>query len=398
MKQKNFFVLALALIFGGILTTSAQLGAVRHDFTRNATRTEITLPKVKGFNLYTADLHTHTVYSDGDMTPAMRVEEAWRSGLDIIAITDHMEYRRIEREVYRYMKDYIDPEKQGEKWAINTNVLNKKPDEKGILVDFNVSAEMAAQAGEKFGILVIKGVEITRGKLGDYNAIFTKDNNALYDPNLEQTIRNARAQGAFIFHNHPQYSKKTKTTMPPHCEDFHAKGLIDGMEIVNGWHHYTNLYDFCFEKGYAPFANSDVHHLLTDRFPGAGKDYYRNMTLILAKKCDEKSIKKAVFAKRTIAYAQNMLIGREDLLQELFKASVKVESLGVVGKSKRVQITNLTSLPYSFKWAKGKEGAVYGLGTTIINVPADCSELEFEVTNMHFGKDKSPKVAFKLKK
>ena len=398
MKQNRFFILALALVFGGVFATSAQLTAVRHEFARSPKRTEITLPKVKGFNLYKAELHSHTIYSDGDLTPAMRVEEAWHDGLDIIAVTDHMEYRRIEREMYRYMKGYIDPEKQGEKWAINTNVLNKAPDERGLLVDFNVSSDMAALAGEKFGILVIQGVEITRGKLGDYNALFTKDNNALYDPNLEQTIRNARAQGAFIFHNHPQYRKNTKSTMPAHCDDLHAKGLIDGIEIVNGWHHYTNLDRMCMERNYAPIATSDVHFLITDRFPGAGKDYYRNMTLILSKKCDEKSIKKALFAKRTIAYSQNMLMGKEDLLQELFKASVEVESLGVVGKTKRVKITNNCSFPYSFKWAKGRTGAVLGLGTTIINVPIDCKELELEVTNMLYNEKDSPKVAFKLKK
>ena len=54
-------------------------------------RTEIILPQVKGFNCYKADLHVHTSYSDGAVTPAGRVNEAWYDGLDILAITDHLE-------------------------------------------------------------------------------------------------------------------------------------------------------------------------------------------------------------------------------------------------------------------------------------------------------------------
>lgn len=39
-------------------------------------RTEIILPQVNGMNIYKADLHINTIYSDGDVTPDMRVLEA----------------------------------------------------------------------------------------------------------------------------------------------------------------------------------------------------------------------------------------------------------------------------------------------------------------------------------
>ena len=35
------------------------------------------------------DMHTHTCYSDGELTPNELVEKADREGLDTIAITDH---------------------------------------------------------------------------------------------------------------------------------------------------------------------------------------------------------------------------------------------------------------------------------------------------------------------
>ena len=398
MKRTSFWSLALATVaIAASTTASAQLSAVRKIFNKSRNqRNEIIIPKVNGYNVYKADLHTHTIYSDGEITPAMRVEEAWNDGLDIIAITDHMEARRIERGMYRYMKDYIREELRGEVKAINTNLLNSGPDARGVLVDFNIGYEEAKLKGDELGMMVIRGVEITRGKLGDYNALFTTDNNKLYDPNLETTIRNARAQGAYIFHNHPQYSKETKSTMPEHCEDFYAKGLIDGIEIANNQSYYERLFNYCLEGGYSPFANSDAHNLTSIRYPGAGKEYFRNMTLILAKNCDEKSIRKALDEHRTIAYYANLLIGQESLLAELFRSSISVEVVGETDKGLRVKITNHSSLPYSIRWEGKRDGAVYGMSATVINVRKGTKELDITATNMFYGKGKSPKVSFKL--
>lgn len=358
-------------------------------------RNEIYIPNVMGYNVYKADLHTHTIYSDGDITPALRVAEAWSDGLDIIAITDHMEYRRTERELFQYMKDYIDPAYR-DKGAINTNVLNKAPDSRGLLVDFNVASTAAAKEGKRLGIMTIKGVEITRGKLGDYNALFTTDNNAIYDPNLEQTIRNARAQGAFIIHNHPQYDKRTESTMPKHCEDFYAKGLIDGIEVANGFTHYDRLFDYCFEGKYTPFANSDAHFLMSARFPNAGKEYYRNMTLILANERTEEAIKEALKAGRTIAYSANMLIGEKELLEALFKACVEVRKVGTDWKKLGVVVKNNSSLPFAISKDGKNEYIVPANGTAMLYVGRNDKVLNITVTNMLYGAGKSPRLSFKL--
>ena len=400
MKKNELLKLTLFVLLSALTTTAtAQLSAVRKVFERSrANRTDIVIPKVGAYNVYKADLHIHTIYSDGDVTPAMRVDEAWSNGLDIIAITDHMEYRRIEREMYRYMKDYIREDLRGEEKAINTNVLNNDPDSRGLLVDFNISYETAKKRADEFGLMVIRGVEITRGKLGDYNALFTKDNNTIYDPNLETTIRNARKQGAFIIHNHPhEYDKTTKSTMPATREDLYAKGLIDGIEMANSFRAYDRLFNFCMEGGYTPFSNTDVHNLISVRYPGVGKDYFRNMTLILAKNCDEKSIHDALKAGRTIAYHANILIGNEELLSEFFRSCVSVEVVGEVGNNLKVRVTNNSSLPFSLRWDKKREGAVYGLSSTVINVSKGTKVLDLTPTNMFFGKNKSPKVSFKLR-
>ena len=99
--------LSLLIILVSAFSASAQIkeSVLRYKpgaLAEKGVRNEIYIPQVMGYNVYKADLHTHTIYSDGEMTPALRVNEAWCDGLDIIAITDHMEYRRIEREMFQY--------------------------------------------------------------------------------------------------------------------------------------------------------------------------------------------------------------------------------------------------------------------------------------------------------
>ena len=66
------------------------------NFPRYAenTRMEMRIPnQINGFITLKGDLHTHTYFSDGSVSPDMRVDEAWKTGLDVLAITDHIEYK-----------------------------------------------------------------------------------------------------------------------------------------------------------------------------------------------------------------------------------------------------------------------------------------------------------------
>ena len=45
-----------------------------------------------GVFLISSDLHIHTVFSDGEVWPSIRVKEARRDGLDLISMTEHLEY------------------------------------------------------------------------------------------------------------------------------------------------------------------------------------------------------------------------------------------------------------------------------------------------------------------
>ena len=52
----------------------------------------INLPDIPGYITLKCDFHMHTVFSDGNVWPTVRIDEAIRDGLDAIAITDHLEY------------------------------------------------------------------------------------------------------------------------------------------------------------------------------------------------------------------------------------------------------------------------------------------------------------------
>ncbi|MCE1168129.1 MAG: PHP domain-containing protein, partial [Sphingobacteriia bacterium] len=56
-------------------------------------RTNLQIPNIPGFITLTGDFHSHTIFSDGEVWPTLRILEAWQEGLDVIAITDHLEYR-----------------------------------------------------------------------------------------------------------------------------------------------------------------------------------------------------------------------------------------------------------------------------------------------------------------
>ena len=121
----------------------------------------------------------------------------------------------------KYMGKYIKEEYRNLPKGVNTNLQGSPADERGILVDLNVGYEKAAECNEQYGLLVVRGVEITRNE-GHFNAVFTKDNNKIYHPDIETSIRNAVKQGAFVFQNHPKHDKTTASSMTPLAEDLHG--------------------------------------------------------------------------------------------------------------------------------------------------------------------------------
>lgn len=129
-------------------------------------RNEIVIPQVGEYQTLKCDFHIHTVYSDGLVWPTVRVDEAYREGLDCIALTEHLEYRP----------------------------------HKDIKAGHGRSWEVAQKSAKANGILLIRGSEITRPMApGHFNAIFVEQCDSLAQTGWRESFKQAKAQNSFFF-------------------------------------------------------------------------------------------------------------------------------------------------------------------------------------------------------
>ena len=323
---------------------------------RTQQRVEFNVPQVNGYNVYKADLHTHTIFSDGQVTMDYRIREAWMDGLDIYAVTEHVEYRPHEETFIKWLRGYIRNDVKGAK---NHRINYSAADAEGIQVDLNLPIQVAEKVAKQFNITIIPGIEVTRTPktIGHFNALFVKDANKIYDADPEKAIRNARKQGALIMHNHPGWSR-TSLDMTEFEQTVYRKGLIDGVEIMNGIEFYPKAIERAKQYDLFMTSNTDIHRTSYEVYQMNG--HYRNMTLILAKDRSLESIREALEAKRTLAYSFGTVAGDEKLLQDLFNASVKVV-YSAVEKPGRIylQFENKSSIDFLLRI--GESGDLFRL-------------------------------------
>lgn len=386
-------IILVALAVASAVTASAQMtypDAVNKDINRHSmrysrgARTEIILPQVNGYTIYKADLHTHSAFSDGSVLPEYRVKEAWYDGLDVMAVTEHIEYRRQETKMLEYLEDYA---KKGEE-IDNWDIIRKPADKKGIRVDLNYAVKLSEKAAAQYGLLIIPGTEITREPvaIGHYNALFTTDNNAIYAADPLQSFRNAKAQGALIQHNHPGW-RRTSVGMTEFEVKAYEEGLIDGIEIMNGSDFYPVAIERATELGLFMSANTDIHG--TTAMDYANVEVGRNMTLILAKEKTLPAMREAIEARRTLAYAFGNLAGDEQLLKDFFLAAVKFNVIARDSKNVATySVTNTTSLPLAFR--VGSSNVVWLDPFSTLNYKGN--KAKFTVENMWYGVDKHPVI------
>lgn len=396
--MKNI-VLFLLLTLSPFLRITAQfyyqdvnnVDMLRHARQTSAQRKEIVLPQVNGYTVYKADLHTHSIYSDGDCTPEYRVKEAWNNGLDVLAITEHVEYRKHEGKLVTYLKGYM---KEGAK-AINHSIINNSATEEGIMVDLNIAVNLAQKAAKDYGITIIPGAEITREpvSIGHYNALFTQDNNTLYDADPIQSMLNAKEQGALIMHNHPGWRRKS-LDYPDFEKKVYEAGLIDGIETMNGTEFYPKAIERANDKKLFISANTDIHDSTYERYALNG--CFRNMTFILADNNTLEALKEALVNRRTLAYAFGSLAGEEQLLKDFFNASIqyKVISTGKNGK-KKVIMTNQTSMTYVLKFPNSNP-VILEPFTSYRKTTDTNGALKFFVENMWYSENGHPMIEVKL--
>lgn len=393
------FALAGLLIFGA----SAQKAvkpvphSVRMHKTGGAQRTEIILPQVKGFNVYKGDFHVHTSYSDGTVTPAARVLEAWLDGLDIIAITDHYEGHS---GIKKFLKVTAPYNEDGQPTPYQATAKHN-----AVKIDFNAIHQEAEAQMTKGGypMLLIKGCEMARNAKshGHFNCLFLNDINGLYNKDLKVAFRMVKSQGGIVIHNHPGWRRDTSDKTPFH-EEIYKEGLIDGVEVVNGTTFYPHIVKRCIDEKLTMFANTDIHSLSAyTRMPA---EPFRTMTLVLAKELTEKSVKDAILKNRTLAYVSGNVIGEEKWLVEFLNASLDCRMVmeNEEKEFRKYQITNHSSIPYTLRRGK-KTYTVAPFKSIFVNFGKDknskkYSAPKFTIDNMWHVDYKHPAVTLEIDK
>ena len=345
-----------------------------------STRTEVILPEVNGYKVIKADLHTHTIYSDGQLTSSARVAEAWRDGLDAIAITDHIEVRPNISAFETYLGD-------------NIKKTDKNPSYGK--TDMNYSVEGGQGTAANHGITLIPGIEITRSpmEVGHFNALFTTDNSLIPDEDPLQSVRNAKAQNAIVQINHPGWARPDNEFTSV-AEAALKEGLISGVEVFNSYEFYPEIIEKAVGMGLYVCCGSDLHITSYERYGTYGM--FRDMTLILAKDSSLESIREALEHQRTLAYAYGDIAGSEQLLKDFFRAAVSCKVVKTSSNgSKSVQITNNSSFPYVITFPGfAVDVTLKGFTSILYTVKGD--EIPVTVTNMWYGDGKHPSLSLAL--
>lgn len=282
-------------------------------------RTEMRIPDPEGLITLKCDLHIHTVFSDGQVWPSVRAEEAWREGLDAIAITDHLEYQ---------------------------------PHKDDLPTKHDRSTDIARGTGDPLGVIVIRGSEITRQMPpGHLNAIFLTNCTSLSVSNWTDAIAAAHAQGAFIFWNHPGWESQATNGIavwyPEHTQIYDA-GMMHGIEIVNNRSYYPEAHRWAIEKKLTIMSNSDIHAPIHMDYHLHDRDL-RPVTLVFARERTAESIKEALRDRRSAAFAAGFVVGDERFLRPIFEKSIRIKNpiVSMRGKGRAlVQIANDSSIDY----------------------------------------------------
>lgn len=290
----------------------------------------IDFPDIPGYKTLTCDLHQHSVFSDGEVWPSIRVKEALKDGLEAISITEHIEYQP--------HKDDIPH------------------------LDRNRSFDIAKKEAEGHDLLVINGAEITRSMPpGHVNAIFLQDANALNQTDVLEAFREADKQGAFTFWNHPNWIAQRPDGVAT-LTDMHRQlineGLLHGIEVVNEYTYSDEALQIAIDHNLTIMGTSDIHGLIDWQFkvPEGG---HRPITLVFAKEQTEAALKEGLKKRRTVVWFNNLLIGNTEFLVPLIESSILVKKVMPLSSYKgeslveQVMIENISDTDFILKNLSG---------------------------------------------
>ena len=271
-----------------------------------------------GVYFISSDLHIHSVFSDGAVWPTVRVDEAIRDSLDLISLTEHLEYQS-------HISD-IPHTNRNRSFQIAGGYVQKRP------------------------LAVVHGTEITKPMPpGHFNAIFVKDANKFFDKNKDplnfiKGIKEANNQGAFVFWNHPMWEANRSDGIakldPIHKEVINKK-LLHGIEVVNFDTFSEEAMQIALDYELTMMGTSDVHILIEWDFNIEKESFHRPITFIMSKNRTIKSIRDALFNGDTFIWYRDLIIGKSNNLKQVIENNLEVISEGYGFKGRKVEILQL---------------------------------------------------------
>tara|TARA_R110002072_G_scaffold264748_1_gene423607 strand:+ start:102414 stop:103610 length:1197 start_codon:yes stop_codon:yes gene_type:complete len=327
-----------------------------------AQESRVIIPDIPGYYTLKGDFHMHTVFSDGHVWPTFRVNEAIRDDLDVISLTEHIDYEGF--------PDIIDQ-------------------------DYNKSYEIASKAAINKGLIIIKGVEISpRVAPYHHNALFLEDANILPTEYMksgkaEFVMKDSithdqlmgpflavKKQNAFVSYNHPSWgwwdTKDTVLFTSFHQELLDAE-ILKGVEVVNSGNYNVIAHRMALEHDLTMLCNTDEHYDNHPRY----KDTHRPMTLVFVKERSAKGVEEALFNKKTALYFGNYIIAREPEAEALFKSAVKVTTERKLRKAEPLLVVNFVNnsdIPFETKLKADFDIEGFPMGQVVI-APHDTTQV-----------------------
>jgi 3',5'-nucleoside bisphosphate phosphatase len=181
------------------------------------------------------ELHAHTTWSDGELSPGQLVDLYGRAGFDVLAITDHV--------VHSAAQEHV----RAQTYAAYLQELDAE----------------AGRACRRYGMLVVPGLELTvehadPREAGHGLAIGLREFVSV-DQGLEAALRSARAAGAALIAAHPYPLSQAAVSMrgtawfAEHPD--RAADLVDRFELFNR----EESFDWVAQRQLAWVATGDFH-------------------------------------------------------------------------------------------------------------------------------------------
>ena len=382
MNQRNVCLSLLLLVPLLALGQRKEVEGMRYldENRRPVQREQIIIPNVGAYQVLKCDFHMHTVFSDGQVWPTIRNQEVWEEGLDAYAITDHIEYT---------------------------------PHKEDVKVNHNRGYELVKESAAKNNLILLKGNELTRDTPpGHFNAIYNGDASEYIesrDTALDkEALMKASAQNAFIFWNHPGWKPGIEGSYEwiPFVDYLYQNKILHGIEVINGFGIHLKALDWCVDKGLTVMGSTDMHNLVAYTYDFSKEYVHRTMTLVLAKERTAESIREALVAGRTVAWASKILAGKEENVRALFGACVQLMPVHYTEEKKNgdkinyYELRNNSDLYFELDLKEGnstKRVVLYPRSVQQISASAETASLSGEVISTYVRSDQHLTVNFSLK-